>query len=193
MAELTRYELAEGIATITLDDGKANALSVILLRELAARLDQAEADGAVVVLTGRPQRFSAGFDLRTEPEGWPAMLLAGAQTAVRLLTFPRPTVIACTGHAVAMGALLLVSADLRIGAAGEFKIGLNEVAIGMTLPWFAIALARHRLTPAAFDRYIVTGTLLGPELAREAGFLDELAAPEALTDAAQSRAVSSSP
>ena len=188
MPDLTQYELADGIATITLDDGKANALSRTMLRELAGRLDQAEADEAVVVLTGRPQRFSAGFDLRTAPDGWPEMLRAGAQTAVRLLSFPRPTVIASTGHAVAMGALLLLSADVRIGARGDFKIGLNEVAIGLTLPWFGIALARHRLTPAAFARCTATGVLLDSMSAREAGFLDELADADGVMDAAHARA-----
>ena len=91
---LTTYELADGIATITLDDGKVNALSPELLASIGGRLDRAEADEAVVVLTGRERTFSAGFDLRSDD--WPTMLTAGARTAERMLTFPRPVVVACT-------------------------------------------------------------------------------------------------
>jgi enoyl-CoA hydratase/carnithine racemase len=184
MPDLTSYALADGIATITLDDGKVNALSPAMLGELAGRFDQAQEDDAVVVLTGRPRTFSAGFDLRCEPERWPEMLTAGARTAERLLAFPRPVLAACNGNAIAMGAFLLLAADVRIGAAGDFRIGLNEVAIGLTVPWFGIELARHRLTPPAFDRCTLTGVLLDPPDARAAGFLDRVVEPDELAAAA---------
>lgn len=184
----TTYELAEGVATISLDDGKVNALSPAMSAEIGAALDRAEGDGAVVLLTGRESTFSAGFDLRVEPEGWREMLIAGAEVAHRLMSFPLPTVIACNGNAIAMGGFLLLAGDHRIGVEGDFRIGLNEVAIGMTIPWFGIELARHRLTPPYFDRCTVTGVFLGPTEAREAGFLDELAVPEGLMDAARARA-----
>jgi enoyl-CoA hydratase/carnithine racemase len=173
--DLTTYELADGIATITLDDGKVNALSAAMLASIGAGLDRAEADEAVVVMTGRERTFSAGFDLKSDD--WPTMLTAGARTAERMLSFPRPIVAACNGNALAMGAFLLLSADHRVGARGDFKIGLNEVAIGLTLPYFGIAIARHRLTRPAFDRAAVTGVIVGPEDAREAGFLDEVTEP----------------
>lgn len=189
MSELTTYDLAEGVATITLDDGKANALSVDMQTAIHGQLDRAEADGAAaVVLTGRASTLSGGFDLRTPPEGWPAMVEGGARLSERLLTFPAPTVAACNGNAVAMGAFLLLSVDVRIGAAGPHRIGLNEVAIGMTPPWFGIELARHRLTPAAFDRCTITGVLLDPEEARAAGFLDVLVEPDGLQTAAREAA-----
>lgn len=172
----TTYELADGIATITLDDGKVNALSPEMLSSMAGRFDQAEQDGTVVVLTGRERTLSAGFDLRSDD--WPTMLTAGARMSERMLSFPYPVVVACNGNALAMGAFLLLSADYRVGARGEFKIGLNEVAIGLTLPYFGIALARHRLTAPAFDRCTVTGAILDPDEARDAGFLDEVVAPE---------------
>lgn len=186
MTELTRYEHRDGVATITLDDGKVNALSVTMLEQLARRFDQAEADGAVVVLTGRERTFSAGFDLRSDD--WPTMLTAGARMAHRMLSFPRPIVAACNGNALAMGAFLLLSADERVGAAGDFKLGLNEVAIGLTLPWFGIALARHRLPRPAFDRCTVTGVILSSEEARDAGFLDRLVAHDEVLAAAHATA-----
>ncbi len=188
MPELTKYELDAGVATITLDDGKVNALSKEMTTEIAGRFDQAEADGAVVLLTGRASTLSAGFDLRCEQSLWPEMMISGARLAERMLSFPQPVVIACNGNAIAMGALLLGAADYRIGVEGEFRIGLNEVAIGMTLPWFAIELARHRLTRRYFDICTVSGTLLGPEEARAAGFLDQLSDSGALLAAAGARA-----
>lgn len=189
MSDLSTYELSDGIATITMDDGKVNALSTAMLSELAGHFDQAERDEAVVILTGRATTLSAGFDLRCEPDGWPEMLTHGARIAERMLGFPRPVVVACNGNAIAMGAFLLLSGDHRIGVAGEGRIGLNEVAIGLTLPWFAIALARHRLTRPAYDRCAVTGVLLGPEDALAAGFFDELVVTgEDLSAAARAKA-----
>jgi enoyl-CoA hydratase len=179
----TTYELADGVATITLDDGKANALNVEMQQAIHEQLDRAEADDAIVVLTGRGTILSAGFDLKTPPEGWPAMVEGGARLAARLLAYPRPTIAACNGNAVAMGAFLLLSVDSRVGAAGEHKIGLNEVAIGLTVPWFGIELARHRLTKAAFQRCLTTGVLLDPESARAAGFLDRVVEADPLAAA----------
>jgi len=182
--DLTTYALADGVATITLDDGKVNALSIAMLAELAGRFDEAEAAGAVVVLSGSARLFSAGFDLRCEPERWPEMLAAGAGMAERMLSFPRPVVVACTGAAVAMGGFLLLSGDVRVGARGDYSVGLNETAIGLTMPWFGIELARHRLTAPYFDRCAVTGVLLEPQEALTAGFLDRLVEPEELGGAA---------
>ncbi len=169
------YAFDDGIATITIDDGKVNALSPAMSRAIVEALDRAEQDEAVVVLTGRDRTLSAGFDLRVPGEEWPEMLKAGARLFERMLTFPRPTVAACNGNAIAAGALLLLSADVRIGAE-EGKVGLNEVAIGLTLPWFAIALARHRLTRPGYDRAVVTGAVVPPAEAVELGFLDRVAA-----------------
>ena len=141
-------------------------------------LDAAEKAGAVTVLRGRPGIFSAGFDLGTfekGPEATVAMVGAGARLALRLLAFPLPVLTVCTGHAYPMGAFLMLSADVRLGLAGPFRIGLNEVAIGLTLPSFAIELARHRLAPAGFAR-ITTAALFDPEEAMRLGYLDRVLA-----------------
>lgn len=188
MSDLTTYRLDDGVATITMDDGKANALSTAMLDELGAAFERAEADEAIVVLTGRERTFSGGFDLRCEPERWPEMVGGGARLAQRIMSFPHPVVAACTGNAVAMAGFVLLSCDVRVGVAGDFRIGLNEVAIGLAMPWFAIAISRHRLAPAYFDRCCVTGVLLDPEEARAAGFLDRLVAPAELPAAAREAA-----
>ncbi len=176
MSPLVTYELAEGIAALVMDDGKVNAMSIPMLKELHDCFDRAEADGAVVLLSGREGIFSAGFDLTVFPQGpGPTLTLLrlGATLTERALSFPYPVVTACTGHAYPMGAFLMLSADRRIGTAGEFRIGMNEVAIAMTLPLFAIEVARQRLTPAYFQR-TVTGDMYCPEEAVVAGFLDEV-------------------
>jgi enoyl-CoA hydratase len=182
---LTRYGLADGVATITMDDGKVNALSPEMLAELMAGFERAEDEADVVVLTGSGQTFSAGFDLRTEGERWPEMLAAGARLAERILSFPCPVLAACNGNALAMAGFLLLSADYRIGVHGDFKIGLNEVRIGLTIPWFGLGIARHRLTRPGFDRCAITGAILGPDEARAVGFFDEVVDPGDLETATQ--------
>jgi enoyl-CoA hydratase len=178
MTELASYELDGRIATITMDDGKVNALSIPMLQAVHGAFDQAERDGAVVVLTGRERYFSAGFDLKVFTAGDPQqvveMLKLGATLAERILCFPTPVLVACSGHAVAAGAFLPLAADLRIGIEGPFQLGLNEVKIGLTVPWFAIELARQRLHPAHFDRAVVNAAMHSPHEAMVAGFLDRV-------------------
>lgn len=168
---------------ITLDDGKANAVSPALLEGLHAALDQAEKCGKPVVLTGRAGKFSAGFDLSVMGQGGLAMaklVSGGARMAHRLLGFPLPVVVACTGHGLAMGAFLLLSADFRIGAEGPFKIGLNEVAIGLVMPHFGVEIARYRLNPSYFGRAVINAEVFGPAGAVEAGYLDRVVSADNL-------------
>jgi enoyl-CoA hydratase len=166
-----------------MDDGKVNVFSIAMLRALHEAFDQAERDETVVLLKGRPGCFSAGFDLQTlsgPRQDVVTLLRLGASLAERILSFPAPVTIACTGHAFPAGAFLLLAADARLGADGPFRLGLNEVRIGLTLPWFAIVLARHRLTPAHFDHAAVTGEMFDPRTAQEAGLLDVVVAPDEL-------------
>ncbi len=188
---LASYQLADGVATITMDDGKANVISSPMLAALNSALDKAEGDGVAVVLAGRPGRFSGGFDLATLAAGGEpaaAMVTGGWAFAARLMTFPTPVVIACTGHAVALGALLLCACDYRVGAAGAFKLQANEVAIGITMPEAGVALLRDRLTPAALARAVALAEAFTPENAVAAGWLDEVVPAESLLAVAQERA-----
>lgn len=192
MSEPISYALEGRVATISMDDGKVNSLSLDKLRALRRAFDQAEADQAVVILTGRDQRFSAGFDLKAIMQGGELatqMLMEGFQLLERILTFPTPVVIACNGHALAMGCFVLLSADLRIGTAGAFKIGANEVAIGMTLPYAAMELARMRLAPTHALRATACAEIFSPEQAVAAGFLDRVVKAEELRGAAQEAAL----
>ena len=176
MTEPATYSRSGAIGTIVMDDGKLNVMSVAMLAALHAAFDAAEKDGTVVVLTGRGKAFSAGFDLDVFAQGSASdiytMLKSGAELALRVLSFPRPVVAACNGHALPMGAFLLMSADVRIAAEGAYGIGMNEVAIAIAVPRFAIEVARQRLTPAYFNRAVTTGQMFTPAVAATAGFVD---------------------
>ena len=191
MSNSVTYGHAEGVSTIVMNDGKVNAMSVSMMGEINAALDRADQDGAVVVLTGKPGVFSAGFDLSVFKQGYEPtmeMLRVGAALNQRVLKFPFPVIAACSGHGIAMGSFLLMCADVRIGADGPFKIGMNEVAIGMTLPYFAIEIARQRLAPVYFNRATILGELYSPKEAIAPGFLDRVVAPDDLLDAARQTA-----
>ncbi len=191
MSPLVTYRLLDSVATITMDDSKVNVLSQAMLTELGAAFDRAAADRAVVVLTGRAGVFSAGFDLPVLRAGGTAaarLLRAGFDLAERMLAFPTPVLVACPGHAVAMGAFLLLSGDYRIGARGPYKLAANEVAIGMTMPLAAVEICRQRLTPACFNRAVVLAEVFQPEDAVAAGFLDRLVPPAELAEAAAAAA-----
>ena len=144
-----------------------------------------------MVLLGRDGRFSGGFDLKTMQAGAdPArrLVAGGALLAARLAASPLPIVIGCGGHALAMGALLLLGADVRIGAEGDFKIGLNEVAIGLTLPDFAVEFANERLSKRHLLRATTTAELYAPAEACDAGYLDRVVAPGQLESEAMAEA-----
>jgi enoyl-CoA hydratase len=193
MSELVKYEKGETFSTITMDDGRANVMSIGMLEALNGALDRAEADKAIVLLCGREKIFSGGFDLATFQQGKEPlfnMLKAGAETAERMLGFPQPIVVACSGHAVAMGVFVLLAGDVRIGAHAEYRIHANEVEIGLTLPRFAVEMCRQRLTPAAFNRATILAQPYNPEQGVEAGFLDRLVPREALLVAAREEAAS---
>jgi enoyl-CoA hydratase len=184
MSEFVQYELSGDVVILRIDDGKANALDPAIIDALHTGLDRADKEAAAVLLTGRPGRFSAGFNLGVLREGGldaaRGLVTAGAELAVHIARHTAPVVIACNGHALAMGAVLLLAADLRIGASGDFKIGFNEVAIGMTAPVFLVEFARERLSKRHLQRATVQAEMYSPESAVDAGFLDRVLAPDDL-------------
>jgi enoyl-CoA hydratase len=172
------YQCAESVARIAMDDGKANVLSLPMQAELHEGLDRAERDEAVVIITGRTGVFSGGFDLgvlRGGGEDALSMLKGGFELAERLLSFRFPVVVACSGHAIAMGLFVVLSGDFRIGVAGDPRLMANEVAIGLTMPRAAIEICRQRLSPATFTRVVVLAEPFSGQQAVEAGLLDAVA------------------
>lgn len=183
MSDLISYQLDDGIATLTLSNGKVNAISPDVIAAFNAALDRAEQDRAIVVITGQPGILSGGYDLKvmtSGPQNAIDLVAAGSTLARRMLAHPYPIIVACPGHAVAKGAFILLSADYRIGVEGPFSIGLNEVQIGMTMHHVGIELARDRLRKSAFHRSVINGEMFDPQGALEAGFLDKVVTVDAL-------------
>jgi enoyl-CoA hydratase len=180
--DTVQYEVRDRIAHVTIDDGKRNALSFEVLGALSDSLTRAEDAGpgevGAMLITGRPEALSGGFDLKVMRGGdaheMGRLVTDGGELFARMFGSEVPIVIACTGHAIAAGALLLLAADERIAAAGEFGLGLIETQIGMVLPQWAIEFARERLSPTWFQRATVGGKRLNPDEAKAAGFVDEV-------------------
>lgn len=184
--------IEDGVAVVRIDDGKANAVSHSLLEGLHTALDRALADATAVALIGREGKFSAGFDLSVMTQGAEAtrgLVGAGGEFLMRLFVHPQPTVAAVTGHALAAGALACLTCDTRIGSADlHAKIGLNETAIGMGLPWYAIRLGQARLNTDHVQRAMLQAEIYDMAGAVDAGYLDELVAADLLETTAIERA-----
>ncbi len=189
--DLVRYTVEGTTAIVTLDDGKANALSYPMIDALLEALARAEREASAMVLTGRPERFCAGFDLKVMmagPDAARQLLRRGSELLMKLYGTPIPLVVACTGHAIAGGALVVLTGDVRLGAAGAFRLGLNEVSIGLPVPMLAMELARDRLAPAALPRATLGAQMYAPDEAVAAGYLDAVAPADELAARAASEA-----
>lgn len=185
MSGRIEYEYSDGVATITMNDGKVNIMSTAMLADIRAALDRAERDQAMIVLrSGLPNIFSAGFDLKIfaaqDAKTSLEMVRSGAELALSLLKYPHPTIGIMEGHAFPMGAFLLLSCDVRIATEGTHKMGLNEVAIGISPPGFAIELSRSRMHPSWHSRTVILGEMFEPEDALTAGLLDRVVPDSAL-------------
>ena len=188
---IVSYSQDGPVATVMMDDGKANALSPKMIEELSAAVARAGEEAKAIVIAGREGRFSAGFDLKIMmqgPDAAKALVLKGGELFLTLYQLPIPVVIACTGHAVAGGILLTATGDIRIGAQGAFKLGLNEVSVGMPVPVLAHEFARARLLPTELFAAVVHAKIYDPESATRAGWLDRTAAPDKLLGDAQAEA-----
>ena len=175
MNAFVTYQSKENYALITINNGKANAISHEVIDGLNDALTKAEQEQKVVVLTGTPGIFSGGFDLKImkeSPKSALELVTKGSKLSLRMLSFPMPIIAACNGHAIAKGAFLLLSVDYRIGIEGDFKIGLNEVLIGMTMHHAGIAIASARLSEVYLNRSVNNGEIFNPKNAIKAGFLD---------------------
>jgi enoyl-CoA hydratase len=155
-----------------------------MIKELNEALDKAEEESRALLITGRPGLLSGGFDLTVirsgDNDAIRSMVKSGAKLLMRIYGCPKPIVMATAGHGVALGGFLLLAADYRFGVSGDFKIGLNEVAIGMTLPPFALMLAKARISNQFLTNSAINANMFDPETAKLAGFLDEVSNPSEL-------------
>ncbi|MGU3650749.1 crotonase/enoyl-CoA hydratase family protein [Mycolicibacterium sp. A43C] len=187
------YAVHEAVATITLDDGKVNALSPAMQAAINTAFDQAAADVAAgtvkaVVLAGNGRVFSAGFELSVfasgDADAGYGMLRGGFELALRVLTFPAPVVMASTGPAIAMGSFLMLTGDHRVGSV-KSRFQANEVAIGMVIPQAALEIMRARLTPPAYSRAVSVAAVFAGDAAIDAGWADEIVEHDTVLTRAQ--------
>jgi enoyl-CoA hydratase len=189
--QYVQYKVEDSVAIIHMDDGKANALGPQMIEALREAFNRANTEANAVVLVGREGKFCAGFDLKIMTSGIEAahkLVANGADLYLQIYGFAKPVVVACTGHAMAGGALMLLVGDTRIGTKGPFKVGLNEVSIGMPLPILGQELARDRLAPQHLVAACVQATIYSPEEAVEVGYLDKVEAGEDLVASALAEA-----
>ncbi|MGV8997882.1 MAG: crotonase/enoyl-CoA hydratase family protein [Parvibaculaceae bacterium] len=190
-ASILDYTLNDGVAVLTMDDGRANALGYAMIEALSAAFARAEGEAKAIVILGREKRFCAGFDLEvmaSGPEHVGKLVSAGANLLMDIYEHRLPVIIGCTGHALAAGGLLLLTADLRVGAEGDFKIGLPEVAIGMTMPVFGLELARDRIANNHLTAAVTQARIYNPQEAAQIGYLDMTAPIAALKETAIAKA-----
>ncbi|NVJ92237.1 MAG: crotonase/enoyl-CoA hydratase family protein [Methylocystaceae bacterium] len=181
MTNAVTYEQDGDIAIITLNDGKANAFTFDMIAEVDKALDKAEQEAKAVIMTGRAGMFCGGFDLKTMMDGGDGrekILLEGFKLSYKMMNFPYPIVIASTGHSVAYGGVLLLSADYRVSSDGNFKIGLNEIAIGLVMPDYGVDLVRNRIPLSHQIPAMANSVLYNPQNAIPAGFIDEMVPAE---------------
>ena len=183
-------EVHGAVGVIRMDDGKANAVNPDMVVALNKVLDDAEANDDVkaIVLTGRADKFSAGFDLKyfqsNPPEKGAELVASGGVLAHRIFSFAKPVVAAINGHAIAMGCFLVQACDRRIGIEGNYFTGANETAINMVLPQFAVEFLKYRLNPGFHDEAVLEGKLFPLHEAVNVGFIDAVTSADALMDEA---------
>ena len=182
------------IAVVSMDDGKANALSLPEFDSLSRALKEVRAsDAAAMVLTGRAGFFSAGLNLKVlpmleVPDLMKVLLRFGQVVGDELPLMPMPTVAAVTGHAIAAGAMLALGCDARILARGAFKFGLNEVPGGLPIPAFGVELMRMAAAPRDLFKLTVQGVMLPPDEVLAHGLCDAVLEPAEVLPAALARA-----
>lgn len=166
-----------------------NALDPAFISEILAAVQAAPSEGArALILSGQPGMFSAGLDVPALlPLDEKAMLafwkdFSGLMAA--LARSPIPVVAALTGHSPAGGAVLALFCDTRIMAEGEFKIGLNEVQVGLPLPPVILRGLQRQVGNRAAEQLAVPGKMVDPQTALELGLVDEVVPTDQVVDAA---------
>lgn len=199
MSFATYKRVSDKVGMLQLNDGHGNAFGHDMLREAYSCLEKAEEDlldcSGALVIVGNERVLSSGFDLRTlarGPESIKRLVNEGAAFIERLVLFPRPVIVAATGHAVALGAFVLLTGDYRIGATSvggkPLKVGLNETPNGMRMPEFFAEGARATLAPQYFREAVALGLIFNAERAQVVGFLDEAVPHEKVVEVAQTKA-----
>ncbi len=174
-----RLHLDDGVLCATLARPPVNAIDLALVEGVHSALERCLPDARALLLAGEGPAFSAGLDLKAVPGYSPAeqkALADGINRLVRFLyTLPLPTVAAVNGHAIGGGLVLALTCDMRVGARGDYRLGLTETRVGVPYPEAAIAVVRAELAPHVARRMVLEARNHGPAQALRWGVLDELA------------------
>jgi len=176
-----------GIAVLTLQHGKANALDAEFCDALTARFDAlARAEARAVVLTARGKIFCAGVDLKRLSEGGAAYIREFLPALHRLYEavffHPKPVVAAVNGHAIAGGAVLAACADHRIMARGAGRIGVTELLVGLPFPALAFEVVRFAVPKRYLAEFTLSAATYDTDVALDRGWIDEIAEPADLLE-----------
>lgn len=187
---MLHQSIHDGILTVRLERGKANALDRDLLHALAGALDAFERDPGIhaAVLTGTGSIFCAGVDLYRVLDGGAdyarAFVPLLTSTLHRLFACPKPVVAAINGHAIAGGCVLAAACDYRLMADGPGTIGVPELTVGIPFPLVAIEILRFATSTAHLQELVYRGTTYSTSAAYERGLVDEVVSPDVLADRA---------
>jgi enoyl-CoA hydratase len=182
---MIEMKLADGIAVVTLEHGKVNALDLEFCEAIAARFSAlAHSNANAVVVTGQGKAFSAGVDLKRVSEGgsdYIRKFLPALHKLYNAVFFhPRPVVAAVNGHAIAGGAVLACCADRRIMARGSGRIGVTELLVGVPFPALAFEIVRFAVPPRYLPEFTLSGATYDTDAALQRGWIDEVAEPSEL-------------
>ncbi len=183
------------VAVLTLDRGVTNALNLELLRELADSLRELKQNPDVngVVLTSSNRKFfSIGFDLPQliglERKDFEIFYRAFNGVCLDLYTLPKPTVAAITGHAIAGGCILALCCDYRFCAEGRVLMGLNEIKLGVPVPYLADCILRQIVGDSNAREIVYTGEFYHADDSYRMGLVDRIVPPENVVREAVGRA-----
>jgi enoyl-CoA hydratase len=172
----------DGVATLTLMHGKANALDLEFCEALTARFMELRGSNAkAVVVTGQGKIFSAGVDLIRLSEGGAdyvrKFLPALHKLYDAVFYHPKPVVAAINGHAIAGGAVLAACADRRIMTRDAGRIGVTELLVGVPFPALAFEIVRFAVPPRHLSEFTLSGATYASDEALQRGWVDEIAEP----------------
>ena len=180
MSTFIKTQIIDHICYILLDRGKSNAMHLEMIEELTSTLQAQKEDPAIeaIVIQGKQGFFSSGLDLITlfqydeiqMREFWQRFM----QLIQELVSFPKPSIAAITGHSPAGGCVLALACDYRVMAEGDYIIGLNEVPVGIIVPSSIFELYSFWIGSANASRFLLEGTLLPPAEALKVGLIDEI-------------------
>lgn len=180
-----RFERNDSLGILRLDKARGNAIDDTLLTDLLAACREAEKDDSLrglLLASANPKLFCPGLDLVSLIEydrpSLGAFMGRFAEVMWALYEMKKPVVAAVNGHAVAGGCVLALTADFRVLRRGGVQVGLNEVKVGVPLPWPVTLLLRQEVAPQALSKVALLGRNFADEEALAVGLVHELADAE---------------